>query len=57
MGLSYPEQLEKGSAAPGRKWVKPLQTIRAPGACGVGGSVLEPPGCRDRSSMAEMKIL
>lgn len=37
MGLSYPEQLEKGSAAPGRKWVKPLQTIRAPGACGGGG--------------------
>lgn len=55
MGLSYPEQLEKGSAAPGRKWVQPLKTIRAPGAW--GGSVLEPPGSRDRSSMAEMKIL
>lgn len=56
MGLSYPEQLEKGSAAPGRKWVQPLKTIRAPGAWG-GGSVLEPLGSRDRSSMAERKIL
>lgn len=42
MGLSYPEQLEKGSAAPGRKWVQPLKTIRAPGAWGGGGQSWSP---------------
>lgn len=30
MGLSYPEQSEKGSVAPGRKWVQPLQITRTP---------------------------
>lgn len=56
MGLSYPEQSEKGSAAPGRKWVQPLQITRTPEtAWGPWGVCPGAPRLQRQKSMAEMK--